>query len=153
MGAAGSGPRHRFYTPEIAETILERLADGETLRGICSDAGMPTEGAVRFWVTSDREGFATRYAQAREAGCWGMADEILELSDDAVRDVKVDAEGRETVDYEVVARSRLRVDTRKFLLSKLIPKTFGDKSAVEVSGSLSITGELDTIASKVFGGG
>lgn len=131
-------PRHRLYTPEIAETILERLSDGEGLIAICRDDGMPSDGAVRYWVESDHDGFATRYAQARARGVERLADEILELSDDATRDVKTTADGRETVDYEVVARSKLRVDSRKWLLSKLLPKTYGDKLDLNHSGEMSL---------------
>jgi hypothetical protein len=129
--------KHRLYTPEIAETILERLEDGEGLIAICRDDGMPSDGAVRHWVETDYQGFAARYAQARARGVERLADEILELSDDGSRDVKVLPDGREIVDYEVVARSRLRVDSRKWLLSKLLPKQYGDRVDLNHSGEIS----------------
>jgi hypothetical protein len=46
---------------------------------------------------------------------------------DGSKDVRVSPEGRETVDYEIVQRSKLKVDSRKWLLSKLLPKVYGDK--------------------------
>ena len=55
-----------------------------------------------------------------------MADETLEISDDGTNDWMKDNEGYK-VNGEHVARSRLRVDTRKWLLSKALPKIFGDK--------------------------
>lgn len=131
-------PQHRLYTHEIAETILERLADGEGLIAICRDAGMPSDGAVRHWVESDHDGFATKYTRARARGYERLADEILELSDDSRRDVRVGEDGREIVDHEVVARSRLRVDSRKWLLSKLLPKTYGDKLDLNHAGALEV---------------
>ncbi|WP_408871303.1 hypothetical protein [Gluconobacter oxydans] len=69
-------PRHRLYTPEIAEEILERLSDGESLASICEREGMPSRGAVNHWVITDHDGFASRYACAREAGLMVMADDI-----------------------------------------------------------------------------
>lgn len=130
--------KHRLYTPEIAETILERLADGEGLIAICRDPGMPTAGAVRYWVQTDHDGFAARYTGARARGYEHMADEIIELSDDSKRDVRTTEEGRDIVDYEVVARSKLRVDSRKWLLSKLLPKTYGDKLDLNHSGEMAM---------------
>lgn len=56
-----------------------------------------------------------------------MADEIIEISDDSSGDVIVDDEGNTRTDAERVARSRLRVDTRKWMLSKMLPKIYGDK--------------------------
>ena len=138
FGACAVAPQHRLYTPEIAETILERLGDGEGLIAICRSEGMPTAGAVRYWVSQDHDGFAARYAQARARGLEHLADEILELSDEANRDVKVNQDGREIVDYEVVARSKLRVDSRKWLLSKLMPKVYGDKLDLNHSGEMAL---------------
>ena len=135
-------PRHRLYSPEIAETILERLSDGEGLIAICRDKGMPSDGAVRHWVETDYDGFASRYAQARVRGVERLADEILELSDDNSRDVKL-IDGREVTDHEVVARSRLRVDSRKWLLSKLLPKTYGDKLDLNHSGEMALKAVTD----------
>jgi hypothetical protein len=54
-----------LYTPELAETICRRIAEGESLRAICRDPGMPTEGAVRAWARSN-QGFGVQYRTARE---------------------------------------------------------------------------------------
>jgi hypothetical protein len=131
-------PKHRLYTPEIAEEILERLEDGEPLTAICELEGMPSRGAVRQWVQVDHDGFAARYAQARARGIEHIADEILSISDDGTQDTKTTADGREITDYEVVARSRLRVDSRKWLLSKLLPKQYGDRLDLNHSGEVAI---------------
>jgi Bacteriophage Sf6, terminase small subunit-like len=45
------------YTREIAETICTRMSEGESLRAICRDPGMPSEGTVRGWAVRDVEGF------------------------------------------------------------------------------------------------
>lgn len=131
-------PKHRLYTPEIAEVILDRLADGERLRKICESEGMPSRGAVQHWVLTDHDGFASRYARACEIGWQLMAEDTLDIADDGRNDVFVDQAGSERVNQDVVNRSRLRVDTRKWLLSKMLPKVYGDKLDLNHSGDLAV---------------
>jgi hypothetical protein len=120
------------YSPEIAAEICERLAKGESLRAICRDLHMPAASSVVEWAANNVDGFAERYARAREAGCHAMAEEILEIADDASRDT-VSTEQGERADTEWIARSKLRVDARKWLLSKMLPKVYGDKQQLEHS--------------------
>jgi hypothetical protein len=130
--------RPSSYTPELADLICERLADGRTLRDVCRDEDMPTESTVRTWANDDREGFYAQYARAREIGYHAMADETLEIADDGRNDwVRRQDENGETyvLNGEHVQRSRLRVDTRKWLLSKALPKLYGDKIIQEVTGA------------------
>jgi hypothetical protein len=123
------------YTAEVATAICARLASGETLRAICRDDGMPAESTVRGWALDDREGFAAQYARSREIGYMAMADEALEIADDGSNDTYKTEEGQEATNHDVIARSRLRVDTRKWLLSKALPKVFGDKIVQEHTGA------------------
>lgn len=58
-----------------------------------------------------------------------MAEEILEIADDGLNDFK-QVDGRQVVDQENINRSRLRVDTRKWLMSKLAPKKYGDRTVL-----------------------
>ncbi len=115
------------HTPELAEHICRRLAAGETLRAICRDDEMPSAPTVRLWVLEDREGFADQYARAREVGYHMMAEEVIELSDDSSRDTIEGKDGDERANSEWIARSRLRFDARRWLLSKALPKIYGDK--------------------------
>jgi hypothetical protein len=62
-----------------------------------------------------------------------MAEEIVEISDEGKRDTYIDAYGNERTDYDVIARSKLRVDTRKWLLAKMLPKVYGDRIAQDVT--------------------
>ena len=114
------------YSPEIAAEICQRLAAGESLRAICRDLHMPNESNVRQWALDDVNGFGAQYAQAREAGYHAMAEDILEIADETKHDT-VHTEQGERADSEWIARSKLRVDARKWLLSKMLPKVFGDK--------------------------
>jgi len=136
-------PKHRLYTPEVAEEILERIADGESLRSICEREGMPTRGAVNHWIISDHDGFASRYACAREAGLMTLADDILVISDDGSNDTYKDADGNDRTNTDVVQRSRLRVDSRKWVLSKLMPKQYGDRLDLNHSGEVALSQQTD----------
>lgn len=113
------------YTQEVADIICEQLAEGYSLRQITAMDGIPSQPTVFRWI-ADNESFRKQYASAREAQAEKMADEILAIADCRTHDV--DEEGR--VNHEVVARDRLRVDSRKWLLSKLAPKKYGDKLAI-----------------------
>lgn len=126
------------YTPELAAEICERLAAGEPLIAICRDDSMPNRCTVQQWVTYDVEEFSGRYARAREIGLEHMADELVEISDDGRNDW-MDKADPDNPGYqfngEHSQRSKLRVDTRKWLLSKLAPKKYGDKSSMELTGA------------------
>lgn len=121
------------YTQEIADAICERLADGESLRKICQDEEMPNKSTVFRWLAANKE-FCDQYAHAREAQADSLADEILDISDDGSCDTYVDDNGNTRTDQEVIGRSRLRVDARKWLASKMAPKKYGDKVTQEHTG-------------------
>ena len=117
------------YDPEAAEEICCRLSEGESLRAICRDEHLPPATTVRTWIVDDREGFSVQYARARDAGLDAMAEETLEIVDDGRNDWmerQGDNPGYQ-LNGEHVQRSRLRVDTRKWYLSKLAPKRYGDR--------------------------
>ncbi len=123
------------FTAELALEICARLAEGATLRAVCQSDDMPAESTVRKWALADREGFKAQYAGARELGYLSMADEIIEIADDSSGDTITDPEtGAEKMDGEFVARSRIKIDTRKWLLSKALPKIYGDKVALTGGG-------------------
>jgi hypothetical protein len=124
--------RPSLYTAEIAREVIERLAAGESLRAICRDQHMPSEQTIRAWALDDVEGFAADYFRARKLAYLHEGDEILAIADDSSGDYTVDEQGRTVVNHENINRSRLRVETRKWVLSKMLPKIYGDK--VEVSG-------------------
>jgi hypothetical protein len=122
--------RPSVYTAELAARICEGLAEGRSLRDVCTDEGMPTETAVRMWALEDREGFSSHYSRAREIGYHRMADELLGIADDGHNDWMArrgDDDAGWTANGEHIQRSRLRVDTRKWMLSKVLPKIYGDK--------------------------
>lgn len=131
------------YPASTRQEICRRLADGESLRKICSDEGMPSKWTVLEWLAKDEE-FAAQYARARELQAELYLDEIIAISDDSVLDTEIDPEtGAERTNHEVVARAKLRVDTRKWAMSKMAPKKYGDRTAIDVDGSLNISNMSD----------
>lgn len=138
--AGGKGGRPTLYTPEVAAEICERIALGETLVSICKDEKLPSEQTVRRWCWEgkpEHEEFRAAYARAREAQMDAWADEIVTISDDGSQDTKyVGRDGKELAvcDAEWISRSRLRVDTRKFLMAKIAPRRYGERSQMELTG-------------------
>lgn len=128
--------RLTIYTEEIAALICERLAQGEGLRSACREDHMPHPSTVIGWVLQNREGFSKRYAEAKEIALHLMADEITDIADDISHDTRKGPDGQELPNTEWITRSRLRVDTRKWLLSKLVPKKYGDKIDHNVTGNI-----------------
>lgn len=126
------------YTPQLAEQICRRLAMGESLRSICREEGMPGASTVIEWVYDNREGFADSYARARKMQAELLGDELMEIADDGKNDwmerERQDGSVDRIVDMEAISRSRLRVDTRKWYLSKVLAKVYGDRQKVELTG-------------------
>lgn len=106
---------------------------GASLRAICTDDEMPAMSTVFRWLAEDSDegrAFSEQYARAREAQADTIFDEILAIADDGTNDyvekLRADGEKDTAFDGEHVQRSRLRVDARKWMASKLAPKKYGD---------------------------
>ncbi len=117
--------RPSSYTKGKADAICERLARGESLRTICAGADMPDMVTERRWRRGN-EDYRTHYARAREDQARGYADEIMDIADESV-ETQVEVQDK-----------RVRIDTRKWTLSKLLPKTYGDKLEVSADTNLTI---------------
>lgn len=126
------------FSAEITAIICERLGLGESLREICRDETMPSKSTVMRWLAVQPE-FRDQYACAREAQADYFAEEIIEISDDGTNDWMerrlTDGSTVEVENKEVLNRSRLRVDTRKWLMARMAPKKYGDKITQEVTGA------------------
>lgn len=136
--------RPSSYTPEIAAEICERLAAGESLRAICRDERMPDRSTVAKWVIDDVCGFSSQYARARDIGLDAMAEEALEIANTPVEGVRREEteDGYKEIHEDMLGHRKLQVDTRKWYLSKLAPKKYGDLQRVEHSGSVDIAATI-----------
>lgn len=130
--------RPSSFDDSKAETICAQLAEGMSLREICRQDGMPDKATVMRWLHSN-EGFRDQYARAKEIGIEAIAEDILDIADDASNDwmERRGSDGESAgwqLNGEHVQRSRVRIDARKWLLSKLAPKKYGEKVQQELSG-------------------
>lgn len=105
--------RPTIFSDDLANTICERLADGESLRSICRDDEMPGMTTVLRW-TRDDPAFGTKYAHAREAQAETMDDKILSVAD--------------ACSNETALSDRVKIDAYKWRAAKLAPKRYGDKT-------------------------
>ncbi len=124
--ASNSIGRPSSYNEDIAALLCERLSNGESLRTICSEDAMPAKATVFKWLAANPS-FVDQYTRARETQVELMSFDLIDLSDPKDKD-----------DMVAVQRNRLQVDTRKWVMSKLAPKKYGDTANINVSGEITI---------------
>jgi hypothetical protein len=108
------------YTEAKAAEICARLAEGYSLTQICRAAPhLPSQTTVHNWVNQNHEGFAERYARARDLGLDNMAEALLEIVD-------TDAN---------IPRARVRIDARKWYLARMAPRRYGDTVNLRHTGA------------------
>lgn len=123
----------RAYGDNIARKICERIMQGETLNAICADPRMPSKPTVIRWLASPtRADFREMYYYARRVYAELLMDEVIEIADDQSKDwiPTYNKKGEQNgwkPDNEAIQRSRVRIDTRKWLASKMIPRIYGEK--------------------------
>ena len=114
-----------------ADSVCAMLEDGKSLRAACKELDI-APSTVLHWSKENKD-FLEQYTRAREVGYKLLADEIIDIADEKEVQIRYDGEDT-TLDLSptAIARNRLRVDTRKWMLSKMLPKIYGDK--LELSG-------------------
>lgn len=126
------------FSQDIFDAICERIADGESLRTICSDGDMPNKATVFRWLAQDESGtLSDQYARAREAQADAIFDEILDIADDGRNDWMQrngDDDDGWQCNGEHIQRSRVRIDARKWMAGKMRPKVYGEKVSHEHGG-------------------
>ena len=127
---AAAKPRPSKYEnkADICALVFSGMRGGLSTFKACDAAGVP-HSTFLMWMKDDAE-LANSYARAREDLIERIANEVMELSD---ADVGLQPDGKK--DWAEVQKHKLQVDTRKWLLSKLAPKRYGDK--------LELTGDPD----------
>lgn len=107
------------FSPEVCDAICEDIADGVSLREACRKEGRPSKTSFLRWLGEPERGaLRDQYARAREAQADHYADAIIDI---------VDNDPDPT-------RARVRMDGRKWVASKLLPKKYGDKVLNEHAG-------------------
>ena len=147
--------RPSTFTDDLFASILEHIADGESLRAICRDDGMPAAQTVLRWIKASPD-LQRSYAIATEVRADMIFDELLEIADDARNDLveKVGRDGQVqgfAVDAENIRRSALRIEARKWTLARMAPKKYGDRVDVNHGGQDSLGDFLAALDAKTRG--
>ena len=125
--------RPTLYDEKIAKEICDTVASSTLgLRKLCKIHNWPDVDTIFQWRYKNPE-FADQYdkAKAHQAGL--LAEEIIDIADDGLNDTYVNDDGKVITDSDVIQRSRLRVDARKWVAARLLPKVYGDKQQVETT--------------------
>ena len=113
------------YTEELGETICEELLQGQSVLAISRLKGMPSEKTIRRWgyeAENSNDGFVLKYARARTEGAHTEFDRIRDLEQE-VREGVLDPQ-----------QGRVIIDSIKWRLSKMLPKSYGDRQTIEHQG-------------------
>lgn len=123
--------RPSMYTPELAQKICKAIATStDSLKKICGrNADFPCKETIHEWKYDFPE-FANLYAKAKREQADLFAEEILDISDDDYDDMFQGEHGM-VPNSARIQRHRLRVDSRKWIACKLLPKVYGDRSTNE----------------------
>lgn len=142
--------RPSLFSQDIANTICDRLAGGESLAAICSSSEMPCRSTVFKWLAEKPE-FSDLYARAREAQADALADEIVHIADTPQIGSKTvsKATGLEITEGDMIEHRRLQVDARKWMAAKLAPKKYGERLGVEHSGTVQLADALEAARKRV----
>jgi len=109
------------YSPEIGDDICSLLATGESLNKICQRPGMPSRTSVYRWLREYKQ-FRNNYVRATEDRADSIFEEMLDIADGAEEETAS------------IAKARLQIDARKWILGKMNPKKFSDKQSIEHTG-------------------
>ncbi|HXD94555.1 MAG TPA: hypothetical protein VNX01_15220 [Bacteroidia bacterium] len=116
------------YNIGIATEICETIAStSDGLIKLCRDnKHWPVRSVIFKWLLKNSD-FADMYFKAKVWQVSSLVDEILYISDDVSHDTTTNKNGDLVANNEYINRSRLRVESRKWLAAKLCPRLYGDK--------------------------
>lgn len=123
--------RQSTYSEKVANEICNRIANGEFLRVICREEGMPAWQTVYDWINTHGE-FARRFARAREIGADAIAEDIVGIID--ADPERVSGKYGVCIDSGFVQWQKNRAEQRLKLLAKWHPQRYGDRVSQEISG-------------------
>ena len=126
--------RPTVYNEKFVDEFCRRLIEGESTRSICASPGMPSRAIVFVWLSDGKhQELVERYEQAKRIRAEIIVEDLLEIADDSSADYVEGEDGKRYLNAEHVARSRLRVDTRKWYVGKCLPKIYGDSIRQDVT--------------------
>lgn len=128
------------YSIEVVDKICQEIETSEKgLNQILNKPEYPTVSSFMRWLQDESKPEVRElYARAKRMQAEFIADQLIMIADDSSNDYDYTDDGRVVENREFVNRSKLRVDTRKWLLAKLNPKKYGDRVETEHSGEIKI---------------
>lgn len=125
--------------PDKFDAIIELVSEGDSVVSACKKVGVLRKD---FYKELDKGGESgDKYARALELRTEVIVEDLLTIADDTSNDTKTIVNGNgesvEVENKEWVNRSKLRIDTRKWIASKLLPRKYGDKTQSDVNLSTS----------------
>lgn len=143
--------RHTEYNKEVADNICVDIAESRvSLKTICQKEGYPCVSTVYKWLNENKD-FSDNYARAKRDQADMLVEEIIEIADASEHDTIVGENGTYP-NHEWINRSKLRVDARKWVASKLFPKKYGEKIDMTTDGeriNVTTPEQLAAIADKI----
>jgi replicative superfamily II helicase len=130
-GKKGQGTKYASkYDAKLVEDMLAEIAEGNPASKVCKKYNV-SRTAFHEWVK--RKEWIDKYARAVDERAYKIFEEILEIADDKSEDIVI-IDGKKYMNAEFVQRSRLRIDARKWFLSKMLPRKFGEKIDITTNG-------------------
>ena len=125
------------YSEEVVSAIFARIAQGESVVSICSDPKMPAQSAFYKWMDSKPE-LVERYACARKSQANTIFDKMLNVAETTEIGItkKIKPEGEEITEGDMLGHRKLKIDTYKWILSKLEPKKYGEKIDIDMTADV-----------------
>lgn len=115
---------------EIIKIVLQRISEGESLRAILPIGNdLISREYFNQWLHEDTT-LVDRYTHAREERADKIFEDIIDIADNKENDVSISENGV-VLNSEFVQRSKLKIDARKWMLSKMLPKKYGDKLDID----------------------
>ena len=125
--------------------ICKQISEGKSLSTALKSDGMPSYRSALMMLQTNLE-FRTMYEKAIESRADRLAEEILELADEAIP-ANLDGPSKSAW----VQQKRLQVDTRKWVAAKLKPKVYGDRIDVSVTDTrISVSDALKEAKQRVL---
>ena len=141
------------YTDDLATLILTRMSNGEALKVICAEEGMPDPATVRGWAMDDRCGFSLPFARARELQADAWVEDAVTIADDDTNDVleREVVDGKKTrkefvTNHAAVTRSKLRAEIRLRVAGMLVPHKYGPNVTVRGDAMNPLRAVIDHVA-------
>ena len=121
--------RPSIYTPELVQEICDKIASSSKgIKKLCAEnPHWPNKDTIFSWLKNHSD-FSDQYARAKQCQIEAIVDEMLEIADDTSQDRYTNNQGDMVCNSEFIARSRLRIDTRKWLAAKLVPRVYGTRN-------------------------